>query len=65
VTSSPGPVKKFDRSTYSVHELFAAGLRFTDDYTEDDAGEDYLALHPGADEAAVRAELQVEIKKHG
>jgi hypothetical protein len=65
VTSSPGSVKQIDRHAYSVMELFAAGMRFTDDYTEDDAVEDYLALHPGADEAAVRAELQVEIKKHG
>jgi hypothetical protein len=38
---------------------------FTDDYTEEDAIEDYLKFHPDADEAAVRAELQAEITKHG
>jgi hypothetical protein len=48
-----------------VYGLLAAGMRFTDDYTEDDAVEQYLELHPGADEANVRAELQAEIKKHG
>jgi hypothetical protein len=50
---------------YSVYGLLAAGSRFTDDYTEEDAIEQYLELHPGADEAAVRAELQAEIARHG
>ncbi len=53
------------RRQYTVYGMFAAGQRFTDDYAEDDAVEDYLQLHPEADEAAVRAELAAEIKKHG
>jgi hypothetical protein len=63
VATSSTPIK--DRRTYSVYGLLAAGRRFVCDYDEQDAIEDYLDLHPGADEAAVRAELQAEIKKHG
>jgi hypothetical protein len=64
VASEPA-LKLKDRATYSVYGLLAAGSRFTDDYTEEDAIEQYLELHPGADEAAVRAELQAEIARHG
>jgi hypothetical protein len=48
---------------YSVYGLLAAGSRFTDDYTEEDAIKKYLELHPEADETAVRAELAAEIEK--
>lgn len=54
-----------DRSKYSVYEMLAAGMRFTGDYTEDDAVDDYLKEHPGADENAVRAELKAEIARRG
>jgi hypothetical protein len=50
---------------YSVYGLLAAGMRFTDDYTEEDAVEKYLELHPEADEAAVRAVLAAEIAREG
>jgi hypothetical protein len=53
-----------DPRTYTVHGLLAAGSRFTDDYSEEDAIERYLELHPEAEEAAVRADLQAEIKKY-
>jgi len=52
-----------DLTTYSVHALYVAGMRFIDDYSEDDAVEQYLELHPEADEAKVRAELIAEIAK--
>lgn len=55
----------WDPKQYTVYGLLAAGMRFTDDYDEDDAVEQYLELHPGADPAAVRAELKAEIAKHG
>jgi hypothetical protein len=58
-------VKPKDRCTYSVYGLLAAGMRFTYDYTEEDAVRDYLELHPDAKEADVRDELAAEIKKYG
>jgi|GEM_PF-2688849 hypothetical protein len=58
-------LKPYDRRQYTVYGLLAAGMRFTDDYSEEDAIEDYLQLHPGSDEAKVRAELQAEIAKRG
>jgi hypothetical protein len=54
-----------DPKTYSIYELLAAGMRFADDYTEEDAIEAYMALHPDAIEDQVRAELQAETVKHG
>ena len=54
-----------DRSTYSVYGLLAAGSRFTDDYSEEDAIRDYLELHPEAVESEVTAELKREIAKRG
>lgn len=54
-----------DPRTYTVYGLLAAGSRFTDDYGEEDAVEQFLQLHPDADEAAVRAELADEIKRRG
>lgn len=54
-----------DRRSYDVFGLLAAGSRFVIDYTEDDAVEDFLELHPGAKEADVRAELKREIARHG
>jgi hypothetical protein len=50
------------RRQYTVYSLLAAGQRFTDDYSEEDAIEDYLELHPDADEKAVRAELQMQLQ---
>lgn len=52
-----------DPATYTVYGLLAAGSRFTDDYDEEDAVQDYLELHPDADPDAVRAELKAEIAK--
>ena len=51
-----------DLRTYSVRELLAAGSRFTDDYDEEAAVQQYLELHPEANESAVRAELRGEIE---
>lgn len=47
-----------DLTKYSILELYSAGMRFVGDYDEDAAVEQYLALHPGAQESVVRAELQ-------
>lgn len=58
-------LKAKDARSYSVYGLLAAGSRFTDDYDEDDAVRHYLELHPEANEAAVRAELQAEIARRG
>ncbi|WP_439640536.1 hypothetical protein [Nevskia sp.] len=53
-----------DRRSYSIIGLLSAGSRFyNDEYTEDDAVADYLALHPEAVEADVRAELAAELAK--
>lgn len=52
-----------DMKSYSVYGLLVAGSRFTDDYDEDDAVEQYLELHPGTDPAAVRAELKIALAK--
>lgn len=42
----------------SPFELFDKGERMFDEYTVEDGVEDYLQLHPGADPAAVRAEIE-------
>lgn len=52
-----------DVRSYTVAQLLASGSRFVEDYGESDAVEHYLELHPEADEAAVRAELQAEIAR--
>lgn len=49
------------RRNYTVLELFAAGMRMTDDYSESAAVEDYVKLHPDADPETVRADLQREL----
>ena len=47
---------------FSVLELFLTGSRIYDDeYTVDDAVEDFLDSHPEAREADVRAELTREL----
>ncbi|WP_428384121.1 hypothetical protein [Nevskia ramosa] len=52
------------RKDYTVGQLLATGSRFyVDEYSEDDAIEDYLSLHPEAVEADVRAELTRELGK--
>lgn len=57
-----GPYKR--RESYSVHGLWAAGSRFyLDEYTKEEAIQDYLELHPEANEIEVRAELEAEIKR--
>lgn len=58
------PLKSKDPKTYTVHGLLCAGSRFSDDYDADDAVKNYLRLHPDADEAAVRAELQAWLSRH-
>ena len=50
-------MKQDHRQNYSPTTLYVAGLRMTNDYTVDGA-EDYMAMHPDADEAAVRAEIE-------
>jgi hypothetical protein len=58
-------VQAKDKRAYDVYGLLAAGRRFTDDYDEDDAVREFVDLHPGADAAQVRADLQAEIAKRG
>lgn len=52
-----------DPATYTVYGLLAAGSRFSD-FTENDAVEKYLSLHPDAVEADVRAELAADLKRY-
>ena len=49
------PTKKL--KSYSVAGLYAAGMRFSD-WSANDAIDEYLKLHPEANEAKVRAELE-------
>lgn len=63
--SDPDPMKRKDLREYSVYGLLAAGMRFVGDYNEEDAVRHYLGLHPDANEADVRAELEAEAKKYG
>ncbi len=51
------------RANYSVIELYANGSRMVSDYSEADAVDDYLDLHPGADRAAVEAELKQNLER--
>lgn len=46
------------RQNYSPTTLYLAGNRMTDGYSVSDAVEDYLRMHPDADEAEVRAEVE-------
>ena len=52
-----------DRASYTVYELLAAGQRFTDDITAEDAVEEFVHLHPDADRDRVAADLRAEIDK--
>lgn len=52
-----------DLSKYSVYDLYGSGSRFTDDFEPEDAVLKYMKLHPDADEAAVRKELQDAIDR--
>ena len=54
-----------DLNTYGVFDLLVSGARFTAEYTEEDAVEHYMRLHPDADERKVRRELRSELKKVG
>lgn len=48
-----------DERSYSVFDIYGIGGRADyGEYSEDAAVEKYLSLHPEADEAAVRAELE-------
>lgn len=51
------------RQDYSILRLYLVGVRMTDDYSRDDAVEDYVQIHPDADAAKVRAELDREMTK--
>src|SRR5262245_49437866 len=42
----------------SVLQLSAAGAKFTDDYTDDDAVREYVEMHPDTTEAEAWAELK-------
>lgn len=51
-----------DRKGYTVGQLLATGSRFyLDDYSEEDAIQDYLELHPDASESQVRQALKAEL----
>lgn len=51
------------RQDYSILRLYVVGQRMTDDYSRDDAVEDYIGMHPEADPVKVRAELDREMAK--
>jgi hypothetical protein len=46
------------RQSYTPTTLYLAGNRMTDDYSVSDAVEDFLRMHPEANEAEVRAEVE-------
>ena len=46
------------RKNYRPGELYASGMRFVSDYTVADAIDDYMSMHPEADEDEVRAEVE-------
>ena len=51
---------------FSILELFnMGGKMYDDEYTEDQAIEFFLEMHPEANEADVRAELIRELEKAG
>jgi len=50
-------------STYTVYDLYSAGTRFAVGFTEQDAIDRYIELHPEADRAAVERDLREEIEK--
>lgn len=45
------------RQGYTPTQMYINGLRMVGDYDQEAAVEDYMSLHPDADEAAVRAEV--------
>jgi hypothetical protein len=51
------------RQDYSILRLYLVGARMHDDYSRDDAVEDFVRMHPDADPAEVRAELDREMAK--
>ena len=51
-------------STYTVYDLYSAGTRFAVGFTEQDAIDRYIELHPEADRAAVERDLREQIEKH-
>ena len=46
------------RQAYSPTQMYVIGMRMVGDYDREAAVEDYMSLHPDADEAAVRAEVE-------
>ena len=57
-------LKEPDLRTYSIHELYVAGLRFVSDYDEAAAVDQFMDLHPQADRQKVLDELRREIARH-
>ena len=51
------------RQDYSILRLYLVGARMHDDYTRDEAVEDYVQMHPDVDPKTVRAELDREMAK--
>lgn len=51
------------RKSYSILHLYMVGGRMHDVYTQDNAVENYLGLHPKATEVEVHAELKEELEK--
>ena len=50
------------RKDLSIMDLYSVGGRMTDEYSQNDAIEDFLEMHPEANEAEVRAELIGELE---
>lgn len=46
------------RQSYTPTRLYVNGRRMTDDYSVSDAVDDYLRMHPEANEAEVRSEIE-------
>lgn len=51
------------RQSYSITRLYLVGARMLDEYSRNDAVEDYVQMHPDADPAQVRAELDREMAR--
>jgi ribosomal 50S subunit-associated protein YjgA (DUF615 family) len=58
IEAAAEPVLSDHRRHYSPDDLHTVGQRMTDDYSVDDAVEDFLAMHPGADSSVVRAAIK-------
>jgi hypothetical protein len=54
-----------DIDRQSIYDLLARGHRFSWGYGPEEAIARYLELHPAADEAAVREELDAALAAHG